>query len=40
MLTSVSEVCTASIIRAIFDKFSDVYAKYYSPPEHLAVNEI
>jgi hypothetical protein len=27
-------------MRSIFDKFSDAYAKYYSPTEHLAVDEI
>jgi hypothetical protein len=25
---------------AIFDKLSDLYGKYYSPTEHLAVDEI
>jgi hypothetical protein len=27
-------------MRTIFDKLNDAYAKYYSPNEHLAVNEI
>jgi hypothetical protein len=27
-------------MRTIFDKLSDAYAKYYSPAEHLAVDEI
>jgi hypothetical protein len=27
-------------MRTIFDELSDAYAKYYSPTEHLAVNEV
>jgi len=27
-------------MRAIFDKFNNSYAKYYSPTEHLEVDEI
>jgi hypothetical protein len=27
-------------MRTIFDKLSDSYAKYYSPTEHLAIDEI
>jgi hypothetical protein len=27
-------------MRDIFDKLSDLYAKYYSPTRHLAVDEI
>jgi hypothetical protein len=27
-------------MRIIFDMLSDAYAKYYSPTEHLAANEI
>jgi hypothetical protein len=27
-------------VRNIFDKLIDAYAKYYSPTEHLAVDEI
>jgi hypothetical protein len=27
-------------MRTIFDKLNDAYAKYYSPPEHLAIDEI
>jgi hypothetical protein len=27
-------------MKLIFDKFSDSYAKYYSPTEHFAVDEI
>jgi hypothetical protein len=27
-------------MRTVFDKLNDAYAKYYSPAEHLAVNEI
>jgi hypothetical protein len=27
-------------MKTIFDKFNEAYEKYYSPAEHLAVNEI
>jgi hypothetical protein len=27
-------------MRTIFDKVNDAHAKYYSPTEHLAVNEV
>jgi hypothetical protein len=27
-------------MRTIFDKLNDSYAKYYSPNEHLAIDEI
>jgi hypothetical protein len=27
-------------VKTIFDKLNDAYAKYYSPTEHLAVDEI
>jgi hypothetical protein len=27
-------------IGTMFDKLNDVYAKYYSPTEHLVVNEV
>jgi hypothetical protein len=27
-------------MRNIFDKLNNVYAKYYSPTEHLAIDEI
>jgi len=27
-------------MRTIFDKLNDLYAKYYSPTEHLAVDKI
>jgi hypothetical protein len=27
-------------IRTIFDKLNDAYAKYYSPTEHLTIDEI